>query len=404
MSRNDVYPLVLWTPASKRGNDWAVRMSDEQQNGEAHDATGEPPFAHPAPALDESPTPIEISTRTRNILIGATAIGLILLFWAAPTILTIILGGGLFAIILSFPTQLLSLVMRRGLAILVTLLSVLAAIVIAILVIVPLLINQLSSLIDSIPNMTNEADRLLRDVIALLQERGLVSENTEDVVADIRNSALDRASQVAEGLLDYLLGAVTGIFDIGIMAFGIIFVGIYLLVDARRVKATFIRIAPHKYRKDAQLLWEQSGYSLSRYLGGLTISLLAQGVLSGLALWAIGVPFPLLLGAWVSVTAIIPYLGAFLGAIPAVIIGFLISPVTGLLVIILYIVIQQLESNLLTPQIQGQAVRVHPVIVLLAVIAGSEIDGVRGAVLAVPTLAVARVLFDFLAARLRVSP
>ncbi|MFW6074753.1 MAG: AI-2E family transporter, partial [Chloroflexota bacterium] len=128
------------------------------------------------------------------------------------------------------------------------------------------------------------------------------------------------------------------------------------------------------------------------------------GVLSGLALWAIGVPFPLLLGAWVSVTAIIPYLGAFLGAIPAIIIGFLISPLTGVLVIILYIIIQQLESNLLTPQIQGQAVRVHPVIVLLAVIAGSEIDGIRGAVLAVPALAVARVLFDFLAVRLRVVP
>src|SRR5699024_1751093 len=116
----------------------------------------------------------------------------------------------------------------------------------------------------------------------------------------------------------------------------------------------------------------------------------------------LGVPYPLLLGAWVSVTAIIPYLGAFLGAIPAIALGFLVSPLTGVLVIVLYIVIQQLESNVLTPRIQGQAVRVHPIIVLLAVIAGGEIDGLRGAIFAVPTLAVARVLLDFLSARLRV--
>ena len=103
-------------------------------------------------------------------------------------------------------------------------------------------------------------------------------------------------------------------------------------------------------------------------------------------------------------TAITPYLGAFLGAIPAVLLGFVVSPITGLLTIVLYVAIQQLESNVLTPRIQGQAVRVHPVIILLGVIAASELDGVRGAVLAVPTLAVLRLLLDFLSARLGVRP
>jgi predicted PurR-regulated permease PerM len=103
-------------------------------------------------------------------------------------------------------------------------------------------------------------------------------------------------------------------------------------------------------------------------------------------------------------TAIIPYLGAYLGAIPAIILGFYQSTTIGILTIVVYIVIQQLESNVLTPRIQGQAVRVHPILVLLTVIALSEIDGLRGAVFAVPLLAVTRVLFDFFSVRLRVQP
>lgn len=354
--------------------------------------------------LRGAPTPIPISPRTRNLLILAAVIGLILLIRAAPVILTISLGGAFLALILSFPVRLLSRIVPRGIAILLTLTTLVVLLTVAIFVAIPVLINQISGLIEEIPSLADEGDEFLRDVLRPFQERGMVSEDSDAVIDDLRTGAIERASQVAEGFLDNLLGAVTGIFDLVVKTFGIVFVAIYLLIDARRMKAAVIRTAPPRYRRDAQILWEDFGASLSRYLGGLAISLLLQGILSGLALWAIGVPYPLLLGLWVSMTAIIPYLGAYLGAIPAVILGFYQSTTIGILTIVLYIVIQQLESNVLTPRIQGQAVRVHPILVLLTVIALSEIDGLRGAVFAVPLLAVIRVLFDFLSVRLRVQP
>ncbi len=358
----------------------------------------------PEMVLRGAPTPIPISPRTRNLLILAAVIGLILLIRAAPVILTISLGGALLALILSFPVRLLSRFMRRGVAIVLTLLSTFIILAVAIFVAIPVLINQISSLIEAIPDLADEGDRLLRDTLRPLQERGMVSDDSDAVIDDLRTGAIERASQVAEGFLDDLLGAVTGIFDILVKVFGIVFVAVYLLLDARRMKATFIRAAPAKYRRDAQVLWEDFGSSLSRYLGGLAMSCLLQGILSGLAVWALGIPYPVLLGLWVAMTAIIPYLGAYLGAIPAVLLGFYQSPTIGILTIVVYIVIQQLESNVLTPRIQGQAVRVHPILVLLTVIALSEIDGLRGAVFAVPLLAVIRVLFDFLSVRLRVQP
>lgn len=378
-------------------------MKDEHEMSDA-EAVAEPPHRAPPGVPRRTPTPIVISPRTRNLLIGAFVVALPLVIWQAPIVLTISLGGGFLALVLSFPVRLLSKVMPRGAAILLTFLALLAILVLAMIVLVPVLINQLSGLIASIPELANTGDQLLRDIIRPLQERGLLSANTDAVIDNIRNGIMSRASQIAAGLLDNLLGTITSIGDVAVKAFGIVFVAIYLLADISRIKAATLSLAPAAYHRDALVLWEEFGVSLSHYLGGMAFSLVIQGVLSGLMLWLLGIPYPVLLGLWVSMTAIIPYLGAFLGAIPAVLLGFVVSPITGLLTIVLYIAIQQLESNVLTPRIQGQALRIHPVIILLGVIAASEIDGVRGAVLAVPTLAVLRVLLDFLSARIRVRP
>jgi predicted PurR-regulated permease PerM len=118
-------------------------------------------------------------------------------------------------------------------------------------------------------------------------------------------------------------------------------------------------------------------------------------------LYLIGVPYALALGAWVSLTALIPYFGAWLGAIPAVILAFTISPLKALLTVIAFFVIQQVEGNFLLPRIQGQALHIHPVPILLAVIVGWGLFGIVGMVLAIPALAVMRVLYDFFSIRLR---
>jgi predicted PurR-regulated permease PerM len=90
-----------------------------------------------------------------------------------------------------------------------------------------------------------------------------------------------------------------------------------------------------------------------------------------------------------------------LGAIPAVIVAFTISPLTALLTIIALFIIQQVEGNLLMPRIYGQSLHIHPIPILLAVIVGWGLFGIMGMVLAVPALAVLRVLYDFFSVRLR---
>jgi predicted PurR-regulated permease PerM len=352
-----------------------------------------------------TPTPIFVSPRVAVVLsvVGAAALAYVL--YAAPSILVVALGGTALAVVLSFPVRALSHVMPRGPAILLTFLGLLGMVGLALGYLVPLLVQQMSRLIVRTPDIANSANRLLIDAIAFLDRRELLpGSDPEAFGRELVTDLFNRAQILTENLLRDLIVFIPQVFNFGIILFAVLFVAAYLLVDVRKVKAAYLKAAPKRYRQDARDLWDAFGYSLSRYLGGLLFVAAVQGVLAGVALWILDVPFALLLGVWISITAIIPYLGAFLGAIPAVVLAFFQSPTTGVLAVVAYILIQQLEGNYLTPRIQGQVLHVHPILVLLAVIGGGQLAGLAGVIFAVPTLAVLRVFFDFFRARIRTSP
>jgi predicted PurR-regulated permease PerM len=189
-------------------------------------------------------------------------------------------------------------------------------------------------------------------------------------------------------------------FGIALTLFGVIFVAVYLLANVRKLKAAYLRAAPKRYRSDARELWDAFAYSLTRYLSGLGLDMFAQGALSAVGLFLLGVPYALLLGTWVALTAVIPYLGAWLGAVPGVVVALTISPTKALLTALLFLAIQQLDGNVLQPTIQGRVLNLPSILIFLAVIAGGEIAGLLGVIFAVPTLAVLKVLFDFFRTRL----
>lgn len=357
----------------------------------------------PAPRADP-PTPIPISRRTRTVLLLAAAALLVLLLWRVPSLVTLLLGGAALALILSFPVRLLSHTIPRGLAILISLLLAIGALVAAVLVIVPILARQLRGLVDQLPGIAAVLDQRLPSLLEPLESRGLLPGTPREFIANLERDLLEFVESLGGRILGGLGGVISGAFATFVLIFGIVFIAVYLLVDARRIQAAFLRAAPKRYRRDALDLWNAFSFTLSRYLAGLGLSLLIQGALSAAALFLLGVPYAVLLGAWVSVTAILPYIGAWIGSIPAVLLALSVSPTTALFTIALFVAIQQFESNLLTPQIQSQAVRVHPILVLLAVIAGGELAGLPGVIFAVPVLAVLRVLFDFFRARVRTAP
>jgi predicted PurR-regulated permease PerM len=237
-------------------------------------------------------------------------------------------------------------------------------------------------------------------VLQPLADLGLLKGTPDEFMRELGQDILDFAKSFGRNILGGLINFVSGTVSLVLILFGVLFVAVYLLANVRKIKATYLMAAPKRYRRDAAELWESEGLSLSRYLSGLGLDMIIQGVISTIGLVLLGVPYAVLLGTWVAISAIIPYLGAWLGAIPAVLVALTISPGKAALTALLYLVIQQLEGNVLQPRIQGQALNMPSILIFLAVIAGAEIAGFLGILFAVPTMAVLKVLYDFFRARL----
>jgi predicted PurR-regulated permease PerM len=355
------------------------------------------------PPPPSSPTPIWISRRTRSVLVAAGAVALALLAHFAPSVFTLTLGGAALALVLSFPVRLLEHVMPRGLAITLSLLLVVGGMVIAVAFVVPILIGQLGALINAIPTLAQRLDARLPSMLDRLAARGLLPTTPERFLAGLEQNVRVAVEAFVVRLLGGLAQFAGGLVNTAVDLFGILFLAVYFLADARQIEAVALRATPRHYRRDVHDLWNAFRFTLSRYLGGLGISLAIQGVLSAVGLYLLDVPYALLLGTWVSITALVPYLGAWIGAVPAVLVALTISPTTALLTALLYLGIQQLEGSVLTPRIQGRAVRVHPILIFLAVLAGGALFGIPGILFAVPAVAVLRVLFDFFRVRLKIA-
>jgi predicted PurR-regulated permease PerM len=116
------------------------------------------------------------------------------------------------------------------------------------------------------------------------------------------------------------------------------------------------------------------------------------GLTSYIGLFLLGVPFAAALALIAGITEAIPLVGPLIGAVPAVIVAFTVSPVTGILVAVMYMVIQGLENNVLVPKIMSSNVGLNPLVIIIAIVAGGTLNGVIGALLAIPLAGTLQVL------------
>ena len=352
---------------------------------------------------DHELTQIPITPRMRNILIGLGVLALVLLLWKASGVVTLLVAGAALAVVLSYPVRALTKVMPRGLAMLTVILGSLLLVVVALVVLIPIAAAQLGDLIARLPQFADQGNQLIERLIDYVASHGLLRGTPQETIDKLQNEMVGRANGVAEGVLGGAVASLTGALGTVFQVFSIILVAIYLLADSDRIRALYVRSFPLVYRDDALELWDDVGNNLSKYLAGVLVSISFQGIAATIVLSLLHVPYALLLGIWTSIAAIIPVIGSYFGAVPAVIAGFFVSPLTAVLVGVTYFVINMIDGNVIAPRVQGRALSVPPLLIFLAVIAGSQIAGIFGAILAVPGLAILRALWVFFDQRLVVS-
>jgi predicted PurR-regulated permease PerM len=206
-----------------------------------------------------------------------------------------------------------------------------------------------------------------------------------------------RALRWAEGAG---LTVVTLLFD----AVLVVVVSIYMLLDMQRLTDAVDRRFPPHGRGGLIVRMEQA---VASYVKGQFLLSLIIGLSVGVGLWILGLvgllpnggKYAAAFGAWAGVTELIPYVGPWLGAIPAVLYALVRHPLAALWVAILFLLIQQLEGHLVVPKVMGHSLRLHPLLVIFGLLAGGEIYGFPGILVALPLLAAGRAMWEFFSER-----
>ena len=178
-----------------------------------------------------------------------------------------------------------------------------------------------------------------------------------------------------------------------IATFGlIIIIGIYFVIDPETYKKAIALLFTKKRAKRVNEALETSGNALWSWLKGQFIIMLFVGVSVTIGLMIIGVPLALVLGIIAGLSEFIPIIGPWIGAVPGILLAFSVDGQTALYTAIFYVVIQQVESNILSPLIQQQMVHIPPAVVILSVVAFGLVFGIAGVILATPLAVIMMVL------------
>jgi predicted PurR-regulated permease PerM len=152
-------------------------------------------------------------------------------------------------------------------------------------------------------------------------------------------------------------------------------------------------------------------HALVSYVKGQALVSLIIGTSAGVGLWLFGLAgwlpggqsYALLFGAWVAITELIPYVGPWIGSIPPFIYAAVVHPVAALWVALLFLAIHQVEGHVVIPNVMGGALRLHPLLVIFGLLAGGEIYGLPGVLVALPLLAAARAIWEFFSERVELE-
>jgi predicted PurR-regulated permease PerM len=258
---------------------------------------------------------------------------------------------------------------------------------------------------------TTDADRDVDRLQHWLDTHGLSAIKVQDRghrwVKQIRDKDV---TKYTGKVVNFVEGAAISIGKFLFAAVIVLVASIYMLLDFSRL-ATAIdkRFPPHP---GSEPLLVRMEHAVAGYVKGQFLISLIIGASAGIGMWILGalglVPgadkYALLFGGWVALMELIPYLGPWLGAIPAAIYAVVVHPVSVVWVAILFLVIHQIEGHIVVPNIMGSALRLHPLLVIFGLLAGGEIYGLAGILVALPLLAAARAAYEFFSERVQLEP
>jgi predicted PurR-regulated permease PerM len=296
--------------------------------------------------------------------------------WQAQRILVWVAIAVFFAVVLNRPVRfLVGRGFRRGVAVMVVVFTVFLVVGALGFVFVRPLASQA---VEFATNLPETVDRIrnapgVRDVLHRLHIENRVAQ----VSRDLPNRLL--------GLSGPILSAFRTVGEVLVATLTIFVMTVFLLLYGPGFAEVGLDVIKDPDRRvRVERVGERSMQAISGWVAGNLMTSVVAALASLIAFTALGLPYSVLLGLWVGVADLIPLVGATLGAVPAIIIAFLDSVTTGIIVVVFFVVYQQFENHVLAPAVYGRTIQLNPFLVLFSVLLGVELAGFVGALLALP--------------------
>lgn len=251
--------------------------------------------------------------------------------------------------------------------------------------VIPMFIDQMQELNKHLPELSMRAQSLVVDINN--------SSLPESFREGVNKSLVVMERRISETLLTFV-NNIGGMVNALFVAFVVPFLAFYILKDFDVFERAIIKYVPKSHRKNTVRLLKDVDAALGSYIRGQLLVCVIIGTFAYIGYLLVGMPYALLLAGIVAVTNVIPYIGPFIGAAPALLMASTISLKMMLLVVIVNTVCQILESNIISPQVVGRTLHLHPLVIIFAVLVGGQLAGVLGMILAVPIFASGKVIIQ----------
>ncbi|WMW51453.1 AI-2E family transporter [Bacillus subtilis] len=287
---------------------------------------------------------------------------------------------------------------RRIYSILLLYLLVIGLITITIVSIIPFLKEQIMSLIDNIPRYVDIVENQTKQLIGsnfVNQAQQTTNINISDLATKVSDQAATIVNSTFTGVGNFI-GALT---EIIISIVTVPFILFYLLKDGRKLPVYILKFVPTRLKEQTYTVLSEMNHRLSSYIRGQIIVSFCIGFLLFIGYLIIGLDYASLLAVIAACTSIVPYLGPTIAITPAIIIAIVTSPLMLLKLVIVWTIVQLIEGKLISPQIMGKNLHIHPITIIFLLLTAGKLFGVVGIILAIPGYAVAKVitthLFDW---------
>lgn len=318
-----------------------------------------------------------------SLLLAILTILLLVVAWYVIEILLLTFAGVLLAIFLKTLTSFFrkNFFVSENLALGIVLTGLLAILIVLIQLIVPTISEQLNKLGEEIPNAWTKLLEVSKSYF-----------NIDAVYTFSHEIDFNQLLPQGKNILIQAGNVFTTTFGLVGSFVVFIFLGVFFAVDSETYRKGFLSLMPSKKRDKTKEVLDSLTTILRWWLIGMLLSMTTIGILTTLGLWLLGVPLALTLGLIAALLTFIPNMGPILAAIPAVLVGLIISPWLAMYVIIMYVFIQSIESYLITPQIQRRTISQPSTLIVIVQLIMGLLTGILGLALATPLLAVISVL------------